>query len=157
MANAEANYYANLLCEVLSKLSHQMPVAFYPGYDSMCLDFSKFESVGKNKKYEIYKDIMENDALLVDVNYINKVLIRINNEPFFFIKTCEKYAQTAKNINEIGSTIFTLFRKYEYALMKALPKSDLVDQVLAGYKDLENKGIKVYGPCALIPYKLLDF
>jgi hypothetical protein len=42
--NAEADYYTNLLFEVLSKLNHQMPVAFYPGYNSMCLDFSKFES-----------------------------------------------------------------------------------------------------------------
>ena len=121
----------------------------------MCLDFSRFESAGENEKYKIYKDIIENDALLVDFNYTNKVLIRINNEKFYFM-TCEKYAWTEKNINEIGSTIFTIFRKYEYALMKALPKSTLVDEILAGYKDLD-KGINIYGPCALIPYKLLDF
>ncbi len=85
MANAEANHYANLLYKVLSKLSHQMPVAFYLGYDSMCLDFSRVESARENEKYEIYKDIIENDALLVDVNYTNKVLIKINNELFFFL------------------------------------------------------------------------
>ena len=102
MSNAKANFYANLLFKVLSKLSHQIPVAFYPGYDSMHLDFSKFKNSKKNQKYEIYKDIMENDALLVDINYINKVLITVNKEKFFFI-TYEKYAQVENNINKIGS------------------------------------------------------
>jgi hypothetical protein len=62
MSNAETDYYANLLCEILNKLSHKMPVAFYPEYDSMCLDFSRFESAGENEKYEIYKDVIENDV-----------------------------------------------------------------------------------------------
>ena len=148
--------YANLFFEILNKLFHKVPVAFYPGCDNMHLDFSEFESAEKDKKYEIYKDIMENDALLIDVNYTNRVLMRINTEKFFFI-TCEKYARVEKNINEIGTTLFTFFRKYEYALMKALPKSDLVDQVLEGFKDVETKKINVYGPCALIPYQLLKF
>ena len=122
----------------------------------MKLDFSKLEGAKGCEKYEIFKDIMENDAVLVDVNYIQKVVIRVNDKEWFYFITCTKYAHVEDNINEIGSCIFKFFRKYEYAKLKKMPKSALIDDILAWYKDIVSKEIKVYGPCALIPCKLLE-
>ena len=79
-------------------------------------------------------------------------MIAINKQKFFFIVE-EEPKKLDKNINKTESTLFTLFKKYEYAKIKQLPKNPLIDQFLVHNYP---KDIIVYRSCALILYKLIS-
>jgi hypothetical protein len=106
--SSPADFYAAQLFELLNKLSQKMPLAIYPDNLCLSLDFSEFEGKNRKERYEIYKDIMENDAHLADFAYTEKVCIEVNDEKFFFVRG--PYAKVGSNINKAGGMIFTLFR-----------------------------------------------
>ena len=99
---------------------------------------------------------MAGDALLEDINYTNKVLLKVNGLEFYFI-TSEQYARIDNNINEAAGIILRLCRCYEHVLLEALvPRTDLVKYVIKELGPVETKKFSVYSPCVLLPCELLD-
>jgi hypothetical protein len=150
-----AEFYENQLLKTLNILPAEMPCVIYPDNIALRLDFSEF-SDSKNQKeaYEIYKRIMR-DEVYLDPLYIIRHVIEVKQKKFYFI-VCESYAHCEQNSNFVGGLIFTLYRKREHELIKALPRNELIASYLEQCKDTETKEYPVYGPCALVPYNLLN-
>ena len=156
MSNPKADFYANCLFEVFKHLP-QLPVATFSGCDKTALDFSKLDKIAKfDEAYEVYKEIMSYEAMLDDINYTEKILMKVNGFEFYFIVS-EQYARIERNINEWASMIFRYFRCYEYVLIEAIePRDDLIKQYLAAAGNAETEKWSVYGPCVLLPCGILD-